>query len=141
MARRLVSSPTAAAGSAGSCRYRYRYFCRAGGADVRRPQKLNNIAYALIIGGALGNLFDRLWHGFVVDMIDFTSATGTSPPSTSPIAHLYRRGADCAGRLLPNRLRRTGVIKPVGRRYAYGLGYLGPVSVAAPAKQASNLHV
>lgn len=34
-------------------------------------QKLNNIAYALIIGGALGNLFDRLWHGFVVDMIDF----------------------------------------------------------------------
>lgn len=34
-------------------------------------QKLLNIAYALIIGGALGNLFDRLWHGFVVDMIDF----------------------------------------------------------------------
>lgn len=34
-------------------------------------KKLNNIAYALIIGGALGNLFDRLWHGFVVDMIDF----------------------------------------------------------------------
>ncbi len=34
-------------------------------------QKLNNIAYALIIGGALGNLFDRMVHGFVVDMIDF----------------------------------------------------------------------
>ena len=34
-------------------------------------QTLNKIAYALIIGGALGNLFDRLWHGFVVDMIDF----------------------------------------------------------------------
>ncbi|AIX74900.1 MAG: signal peptidase II [Mixta calida] len=34
-------------------------------------QKLNNIAYALIIGGALGNLFDRAWHGFVVDFIDF----------------------------------------------------------------------
>lgn len=34
-------------------------------------KKLNNIAYAFIIGGALGNLFDRLWHGFVVDMIDF----------------------------------------------------------------------
>ncbi|MEE3661013.1 signal peptidase II [Brenneria sp. g21c3] len=33
--------------------------------------KLNNIAYALIIGGALGNLFDRMWHGFVVDFIDF----------------------------------------------------------------------
>lgn len=34
-------------------------------------QKLPNIAYAFIIGGALGNLFDRLWHGFVVDMLDF----------------------------------------------------------------------
>lgn len=37
----------------------------------KATQKLNNIAYALIVGGALGNLFDRLWHGFVVDMIDF----------------------------------------------------------------------
>nr|WP_024967012.1 signal peptidase II [Pantoea sp. IMH] len=33
--------------------------------------KLNNIAYALIIGGAAGNLFDRAYHGFVVDFIDF----------------------------------------------------------------------
>lgn len=33
--------------------------------------KLNNIAYALIVGGALGNLFDRAYHGFVVDFIDF----------------------------------------------------------------------
>ncbi|NIG62812.1 MAG: lipoprotein signal peptidase [Serratia symbiotica] len=37
----------------------------------RAQQKLNNIAYAFIIGGALGNLFDRLWDGFVVDFIDF----------------------------------------------------------------------
>ncbi|MER3609387.1 signal peptidase II, partial [Klebsiella pneumoniae] len=29
------------------------------------------VVAVLIIGGALGNLFDRLWHGFVVDMIDF----------------------------------------------------------------------
>ncbi|KOC88556.1 signal peptidase II [Winslowiella iniecta] len=34
-------------------------------------QKLNNIAYALIVGGAIGNLFDRAYHGFVVDFIDF----------------------------------------------------------------------
>ncbi|CAQ82648.1 MULTISPECIES: signal peptidase II [Photorhabdus] len=34
-------------------------------------KKLSNIAYALIVGGALGNLFDRLVHGFVIDFIDF----------------------------------------------------------------------
>lgn len=34
-------------------------------------QKASNIAYALIIGGAIGNLIDRLWHGFVIDFIDF----------------------------------------------------------------------
>lgn len=33
--------------------------------------KWGNIAFALIIGGALGNLFDRLYHGFVVDFFDF----------------------------------------------------------------------
>jgi signal peptidase II len=33
--------------------------------------KMANIAYALIIGGALGNLFDRMYHGFVVDFLDF----------------------------------------------------------------------
>lgn len=30
-----------------------------------------NLAYTLVIGGALGNLIDRLQHGFVVDFIDF----------------------------------------------------------------------
>lgn len=30
-----------------------------------------NLAYTLVIGGALGNLLDRLMHGFVVDFIDF----------------------------------------------------------------------
>ncbi|GAA0497087.1 signal peptidase II [Tatumella terrea] len=37
----------------------------------RASQRLTNIAYAMIIGGALGNLLDRFWHGFVVDFIDF----------------------------------------------------------------------
>ncbi|MCS5932003.1 signal peptidase II [Klebsiella pneumoniae subsp. pneumoniae] len=43
------------------------------GADVpfEGDAKAEQYCYALIIGGALGNLFDRLWHGFVVDMIDF----------------------------------------------------------------------
>ncbi len=34
-------------------------------------QKMINIAYALVIGGALGNLFDRLVHGYVIDFLDF----------------------------------------------------------------------
>lgn len=34
-------------------------------------EKWNNIAYALIIGGAIGNVFDRIVYGFVVDYLDF----------------------------------------------------------------------
>ena len=36
---------------------------------AKATQKLNNIAYALIIGGALGNLYDRVVLGHVVDFI------------------------------------------------------------------------
>ncbi len=34
-------------------------------------QSLSNCAYALIVGGASGNLFDRIVYGVVVDFIDF----------------------------------------------------------------------
>ncbi len=33
--------------------------------------RLQNIAYSLILGGALGNCADRIYHGFVVDFLDF----------------------------------------------------------------------
>lgn len=32
--------------------------------------RINNCALALVLGGALGNLSDRLYHGFVVDFLD-----------------------------------------------------------------------
>ncbi len=34
-------------------------------------KKLEKMAYALILGGALGNFFDRCIHGYVIDFIDF----------------------------------------------------------------------
>ena len=33
-------------------------------------EKWHNIAYAMSIGGAIGNVFDRIVHGFVVDYVD-----------------------------------------------------------------------
>lgn len=33
--------------------------------------RILNVAYALVVGGAIGNLFDRLIHGYVVDFLDF----------------------------------------------------------------------
>lgn len=36
-----------------------------------REKVLLNSAYALIIGGAIANMVDRLYHGFVVDFLDF----------------------------------------------------------------------
>lgn len=34
-------------------------------------KKLENVAYALIIGGAIGNAIDRAYNGYVVDFFDF----------------------------------------------------------------------
>lgn len=35
----------------------------------RRPVQ---IAFGLLVGGIFGNLLDRVWHGYVVDFLDFT---------------------------------------------------------------------
>ncbi|TAK91276.1 MAG: lipoprotein signal peptidase [Burkholderiaceae bacterium] len=34
-------------------------------------QKIFAFALALIMGGALGNVIDRIWHGHVIDFVDF----------------------------------------------------------------------
>ncbi len=41
---------------------------------IRADEKLLAIALPLIIGGALGNLYDRLIHGYVVDFLSFHAA-------------------------------------------------------------------
>ena len=38
---------------------------------LRESEKPVAFALALIVGGALGNLFDRFWRGAVVDFLDF----------------------------------------------------------------------
>lgn len=37
----------------------------------RKEQTLFSMALALILGGALGNLYDRLMYGYVIDFLDF----------------------------------------------------------------------
>ncbi|TNF05978.1 MAG: lipoprotein signal peptidase [Gammaproteobacteria bacterium] len=37
---------------------------------IKPPQKLLGLALALVLGGALGNVWDRLTHGYVIDFID-----------------------------------------------------------------------
>lgn len=44
---------------------------------VKTPltDKWSGVALTMVLGGALGNLCDRLWHGYVVDFIDFYMGT------------------------------------------------------------------
>ena len=43
------------------------YFCK----NFKKISFLERIAYTMIFAGAVGNMIDRLFRGFVVDMLDF----------------------------------------------------------------------
>lgn len=39
--------------------------------DKKNMSNLSVISYGLLLGGIVGNLFDRLFYGYVIDFIDF----------------------------------------------------------------------
>ena len=41
------------------------------GKELKNSRKIEKIAYSFIFAGALGNMIDRIFRGFVVDMMDF----------------------------------------------------------------------
>lgn len=41
--------------------------------------KLENVSYAFILGGAIGNLIDRLVYGYVIDFLDFEMLSYDAP--------------------------------------------------------------
>mgnify|MGYP000878880375 FL=1 len=43
------------------------YFCK----NFKKISFLERIAYTMIFAGAIGNMIDRLYRGFVIDMLDF----------------------------------------------------------------------
>jgi signal peptidase II len=57
-------------------------------------QRLFAAALSLILGGAIGNVIDRLWHGYVVDFFDFHAA-GIHFPAFNVADSAITLGAIC----------------------------------------------
>jgi signal peptidase II len=57
-------------------------------------QKLFSFAMACILGGAIGNVVDRMMHGYVVDFLDFHLA-GTHFPAFNVADGAITIGAVC----------------------------------------------
>ena len=45
----------------------------------KENNKLENVSYAFILGGAIGNLIDRLVYGYVIDFLDFEILSYDAP--------------------------------------------------------------
>jgi signal peptidase II len=67
-------------------------------------QKLFSFAMAAILGGAIGNVLDRMMHGYVVDFLDFHWA-GQHFPAFNVADSAITVGAVC---LILDELRRVG---------------------------------
>ncbi|MBW3014853.1 signal peptidase II [Candidatus Woesearchaeota archaeon] len=39
--------------------------------DILKQKKIHQVCYALVLGGVIGNLIDRVVYGYVIDFIDF----------------------------------------------------------------------
>jgi hypothetical protein len=64
------------------------------GSTLAPEQRLSRFGLSLVIGGAAGNLIDRLAADTCSTSSTSTMATGTSGRSTSPMRRFGRRGAD-----------------------------------------------
>ena len=71
-------------------------------------QKLFSFALAFILGGALGNVLDRVMHGYVIDFLDFYAGTWHFPAFNLADSAITL-GAIC---LLLDELLRVKVVKP-----------------------------
>ncbi len=61
---------------------------------TRGSQRLFATALSFILGGAIGNVIDRLWHGYVVDFLDFHAA-GMHFPAFNVADSAITLGAAC----------------------------------------------
>ena len=71
-------------------------------------QKLFSFALAFILGGALGNVLDRVMYGYVIDFLDFYAGTWHFPAFNFADSAITL-GAIC---LLLDELLRVKVVKP-----------------------------
>ena len=99
---------------------------------VRGAQSgLMNLASALIIGGALGNVIDRLIHGHVIDFIQVYYQAYYWPAfNIADSAICAGGGADGAGQLSSTCLKETGMSQPIQVLLANPRGFCAGVDRA-----------